>query len=54
MDALFPLIAQLLLVLLISRTAGRMLTVKAAAALTIALLAVAATIMLRRPSHQSD
>jgi hypothetical protein len=53
-DALFPLIAQMLLVLLISRTAGRMLTVKAAAALTIALLAVAATIMLRRPFHQRD
>jgi len=53
-DALFPLIAQMLLVLLISRTAGRMLTVKAATALTIALLGVAAVIMLRRPSHQRD
>jgi len=53
-DALFPLIAQLLLVLLISRTAGSMQTVEAAAALTIALLIVAAAIMLRRPSHLSD
>ncbi len=50
-DTVFPLIAHLLLVLLISRTAGRMPTVEAAAALTIALLAAATTIMLHRPSQ---
>jgi len=53
-DALFPLIAQLLLVLLISRTAGRVPGVEVAAGLTLALLAVAAAIMLRRPSHLPD
>ena len=53
-DALFPLIVQLLVVLLISRTAGRMPGVEAATALTIALLAGAATIMLRRPFHLPD
>jgi hypothetical protein len=53
-DPLFPLVAQLLLVLLISRTAGRMPGIEPAAALTIGLLAVAATLVLRRPSHLSE
>lgn len=53
-DALFPLITQLLLVLLISRTAGRIVRVEGAAALTIALLAAVTAIMLRRLSHLPD
>jgi hypothetical protein len=53
-DAVFPLIAQLLLVLLISRTAGRMPGVEAAAALTVSFLAAAGVIMMRRPAQLTD
>ncbi len=57
-DARLPLIAQLVLVLLISRTAGRIGWVPGAAALTIALLAAATSIILilrsLRPSQLPD
>jgi len=53
-DALFPLVAQLLLVLLISRTGGRMTSMVGAAALSMAPLTVAAVIMLRRSPYLPD
>ncbi len=57
-DAVVPLVAQLVLVLLISRTAGRVAWVPGAAALAVGMLAVvAATILLLpwpRPSQFPD
>ena len=48
-NALVPLVAQLFLVLLISRTAGRIAWVPGAAALTVGVLAAAAMIVLLVP-----
>jgi hypothetical protein len=48
-DAVVPLVAQLVLVVLIARTAGRVGWIPGAAALTIGLLAAAAMIILLLP-----
>jgi len=57
-DPLIPLIAQLVLVLVISRTAGRIAGVLAAAAVTLALLIAAAfltrLLRRRRPTQMPD
>ena len=57
-DAVVPLVAQLVLVVLIARTAGRVGWIPGAAALTIGLLAAAAMIILLlpwpRPSQLPD
>ena len=54
-DAIVPLVAQLVLVVLIARTAGRVAWTPGAAALTIGLLAAATTIiLLPRTSRSRD
>ena len=53
-DAVVPLVAQLVLVVLIARTAGRVGWIPGAAALTIGLLAAAAMIILLLPPRPSQ